>query len=82
MPLSWRASSFERLHELLVQDTFVRRMLVDQYQSVLMFERDVHATKLEELGNGLRDRRFRIFRFHSGIGFEQSAMTWGLRRQR
>src|SRR6185503_7029734 len=53
-PLCGSAPGLERLHEFLIEHPLVRRMLVDEHESILMLERDVHAAKLEELRNWLR----------------------------
>jgi hypothetical protein len=42
-PLRGRCPAFERVHELLVENTLVRRMLIDQYQALFVLERDVRA---------------------------------------
>src|SRR5437016_9529959 len=42
------------VHELLVKDSLVRGMLIDQNQAVLVLECDVRSPQLNEGGNGLR----------------------------
>ena len=51
--LRGRCPALERAHELLVQHALVRRVLIDEHDAVVVLERDVRATQLEEVGDRL-----------------------------
>ena len=46
--------ALEGVHELLVKNSLVRGMLIDQNQTVLVLECDVRSPQLKERRNGLR----------------------------
>src|SRR5438270_10814718 len=58
-PLARCCTALQRVHELLVQNALVRRVLIDENQPVFVVKRDVGATQLKERRNDLRlVRRF------------------------
>ena len=44
--LGWRFSAFKHAHELLIQHAFVRGMLIDENDAVIMLKQEVHPTQL------------------------------------
>ena len=50
-PLRGRRTALERVHELLVENALVRRVLIDENQSLFVLERDVGAPELKERRN-------------------------------
>jgi hypothetical protein len=50
-PLRGGGTALERVHELLVQHALVRRVLVDENEAILVLERDVGPSELDERRN-------------------------------
>ena len=47
-PLRGRGAALQRMHELFVEHALVRGMLIDEHQPILVLERDVGASELDQ----------------------------------